>query len=221
MAAPYVCREEVLILLTWCVHKCGIGEAWRDPRYALPPTSKKRAFWEDVIELLKLYHKMNRMIKSVSYNLYLILIIMYVCSCFQLFVTPWTVAHQAPLSMEFSRQEYWSGLPFPPSGDLPNQGIKPVSPVLQADSLPLSHLGTPLIVVHFCFVFIFYWSIVDLQCCANFCYTAATHLYTNIHSLLILFFHFMVYPRRFGYKSLYYTVGPCCLSILNVTVCIY
>ena len=42
----------------------------------------------------------------------------------QLFVTPWTVAHQAPLSMGFSRQEYWSGLPFPPPGDLPHPGIE-------------------------------------------------------------------------------------------------
>ena len=47
--------------------------------------------------------------------------------CVQLFVTPWTVAHQAPLSMEFSRQEYWSGLPFPSAGDLPDPGIKPAS----------------------------------------------------------------------------------------------
>jgi len=46
------------------------------------------------------------------------------------------VAHQDPLSMEFSRQEYWSGLPCPPPGDLPNPGIKPRSPALQADSLP-------------------------------------------------------------------------------------
>ena len=43
----------------------------------------------------------------------------------QLFATPWTVAHQAPPSMEFSRQEYWSGLPFPPLGDLPDQGLNP------------------------------------------------------------------------------------------------
>ena len=51
-------------------------------------------------------------------------------SCFsrvQLFVTPWTIARQAPLSMRFSRQEYWSGFPCPPPGDLPNPGIKPVS----------------------------------------------------------------------------------------------
>ena len=54
----------------------------------------------------------------------------------QLFVTPWTVAHQAPLFMGFSRQEYWSELPFPSLGDLPDPGIKPGSPALQADSLP-------------------------------------------------------------------------------------
>ena len=54
----------------------------------------------------------------------------------QLFGILWTVAHQAPLSMGFSRQEYWSGLPFPPPGDLPDPGIEPRSPALQADALP-------------------------------------------------------------------------------------
>ena len=53
----------------------------------------------------------------------------------QLFVTPWTVAYQAPQSMEFSKQEYWSGLPFLSPGDLPNLGIEPGSPALQADTL--------------------------------------------------------------------------------------
>ena len=51
------------------------------------------------------------------------------------FVTPWTGAHQAPLSMGFSRQEYWSGLPFLSPGDLPNPGIEPRPPALQADTL--------------------------------------------------------------------------------------
>ena len=54
----------------------------------------------------------------------------------QLFATPWTVAYQAPPSLWFSRQEYWSGLPFPSPGDLPNPGIEPGSPALQADALP-------------------------------------------------------------------------------------
>ena len=55
------------------------------------------------------------------------------------FVTPWTVAYRAPPSMEFSRQEYWSELPFSSPGDLPDPEIKPLSPALQADSLPVSH----------------------------------------------------------------------------------
>ena len=59
------------------------------------------------------------------------------------FATPWTVAHQAPLSMGFSRQEYWSGLPFPSLGDLPDPGVEPMSPALQVGSLPLSHQGSP------------------------------------------------------------------------------
>ena len=54
----------------------------------------------------------------------------------RLFVTPWTVAHQAPLSMGFSRQEYWSGLPFLSPRDLPNPGTEPGSPALQVDDLP-------------------------------------------------------------------------------------
>ena len=59
-------------------------------------------------------------------------------------VAPWIVACQAPLTMEFSRQEYWSELPFPTPGDLPDPGpgIKPGSLAWQADSLPLSHQGS-------------------------------------------------------------------------------
>ena len=61
----------------------------------------------------------------------------------RLFATPWTVAHQAPPSMEFSKQEYWSGLPFPSPGDLPDPGIKPASPALQADALSPEPPGKP------------------------------------------------------------------------------
>ena len=73
----------------------------------------------------------------------------HVCACvlsrIWLFAALWTVAHQTPLSMEFSRQEYWSGLSFPSPGDLPNPGIEPeslVSPALAADFVPLHHLGS-------------------------------------------------------------------------------
>ena len=61
------------------------------------------------------------------------------------FVTPWTVACQVALFMGFSRQEHWSGLPFPSPGDLPNLTIELASPALQVDSLPLSHQGRPML----------------------------------------------------------------------------
>ena len=60
----------------------------------------------------------------------------------RLFMTPWTVAYQTPLSMGFSRQEYWSWLPFPSPGDLPDPGIEPGSPALQANTLPSEHCPT-------------------------------------------------------------------------------
>ena len=62
----------------------------------------------------------------------------------RLFATPWTVAHKAPLSTGFSRQEYWSGLPFPSPGDLPHPGIEPRSPALQADALTSEPPGKPI-----------------------------------------------------------------------------
>ena len=71
----------------------------------------------------------------------------YVCSIMSNYsVSPWTITHQDPLSMAFPRQTYWSGLSFPPPGDLLKLGIKTeslTSPALQADSLQLSHLGSP------------------------------------------------------------------------------
>ena len=66
-------------------------------------------------------------------------------SCGQLFATPWTVAYQAPPSIGFSRQEYWSGLPFPSPGDLPNPGIEPGSPALQTNTLLSETPGKPTV----------------------------------------------------------------------------
>ena len=61
----------------------------------------------------------------------------------RLFVTPWTVARQAPLYRRFSSQEHWSGLPCPPPGHLPNPGTEPMSPALPVDSYQLSYQGSP------------------------------------------------------------------------------
>ena len=63
----------------------------------------------------------------------------------RLFVTPWTVAYQAPPSMGFSRQEYWSGLPLPSPGDLPDPGTEPRSPAFQADALTSEPPGKPTV----------------------------------------------------------------------------
>ena len=73
-----------------------------------------------------------------------------VLSCFsrvRICVTPWTIAHQAPLSMGFSRQEYWSELPFPSQGDLLDPGVERKSPVLQVDSLLSEPSGKPDITI--------------------------------------------------------------------------
>ena len=74
----------------------------------------------------------NKETRPLSYNIPPVKLFSHV----RLFAIPWTVAYQAPSSMEFSRQEYWSGLLFPSPGDLPDPGIKPRSPALQADALP-------------------------------------------------------------------------------------
>ena len=71
----------------------------------------------------------------------------------RMFLTPWTVAHQAPLSVRFSRQEYWSGLPFPTPGDHPNPGIKSSASALQEDSLPVSHLGSSYYIYRYIDIF--------------------------------------------------------------------
>ena len=66
----------------------------------------------------------------------------HMCSVVSDFAAPWTVAYKASLPMGLSRQEYWNALSFPPPDDLPDPGTEPMSPALQADSLPLSHQGS-------------------------------------------------------------------------------
>ena len=101
------------------------------------------------------------------YIAYIITVCVWSLSHVRLFATPWTAAHQAPLSTGFPRQEYWSGLPFLFPGDLPNPGIEPESltaPVLAGTlSLTLSHLGSPIILLN------------------NIIYTHTIHLHTHIY----------------------------------------
>ena len=135
--------------------------------------------------------------------------------------SPWIVACQAPLFMGFPRKEYWTGLPFPSLGDLPDSGIEPaslVSPALQVDSLPLSHLGSLgnrypgyfiFLLKYSCFfVFLFF-----LQCCVNFCHAAKWFSY------ICILFHDGL-SQDMEYSSLCYTVGPCGLFILIILFCL-
>ena len=87
---------------------------WKDPDVGIDWRQEVKGTIED--EMVRWHHRLNGHVKSFS--------------CVQLFVTPWTVAYQASPSMGFSRQEYWSGLPFPSPGDLPDQGIESRSPAL-------------------------------------------------------------------------------------------
>ena len=99
--------------------------------------------WTSIGRINKAPNKISYLLQKLTQSVHA-----YSLSCVQLFMTPWTVAHQVPLSMGFSRQEYWSGLPCPLPGDLPNPGIKPRSPTLQADSLPPEPPGKQLKVCH-------------------------------------------------------------------------
>ena len=86
-------------------------------------------------------------LKPVHYSYMCVL----VTQCVQLFATPLTVAHQAPLPMGFSRQEYWNGLPFPSPGALPNPGTEPRSPTLQAEPVPSELPGKHILLVYYIF----------------------------------------------------------------------
>ena len=101
----------------------------------------------------------------------------------RLFATPWTVAHQAPPSMEFSRQEYWSGLPFPSPGDLPNPGIKLESPASQADTLPSGPPGNPLRRPCLFFSLVQSFSLVRLFCDPMDCSTPGFPVHLQIPDL--------------------------------------
>ena len=98
------------------------------------------------IRTTKLYLT-SLLIKNLNNNLcsLVVKVKMKVLSLVRFFATPWTIACQAPPSMGFPREEYWNGLPFPSPGDLPDPGIKPGCPALQADSLPSEPPGNMFI----------------------------------------------------------------------------
>ena len=115
-----------------CCNPCSVSQYLVEFRSAQQPfpssllecVPKRRQHWEKLIKL-----EMVLLLSRFSHV--------------QLCVTPWTIACQSPLSMKFSRKEYWSGLPCPPPGDLPSPGIEPRSLALQADSLPSKPPGKP------------------------------------------------------------------------------
>ena len=117
-----------------------------------PPTSSHSSRLSQTLDLNSLNHTANS--HGLSYftygNVY-VLMNCYLLSRLQLFATPWTITHQNPLSMEFSRQEYWSGLPFPSPGNLSDPGIEPRSPTFQADALSSAPPGKPLSYQQLCF----------------------------------------------------------------------
>ena len=102
----------------------------------------------------------------------------------RLFATLWTIAHEAPLSMGFSRQEYWSGLPFPSPGDLPDPGIEPRSPALQADALTSEPPGKPKIV----FVVAYFYSELKIPYISL--HTVLSSVLTSFHFFILLLFSY-------------------------------
>ena len=125
-----VCIQACLLLYKLFI----MGKNWNKPKY---PLEYSKGLKNDQIFVCGIWLwplKPKNWHRSWSIQYVYIIYNICICSVAQPRPIPWTprtIAHQAPLSMEFSRQEYWSGLPFPPPGDLPNPGIKPKSPALQ------------------------------------------------------------------------------------------
>ena len=120
-------------------------------------------------------------------------------SCVRLLEIQWTVAHQALLSMGFSRQEYWNELPVSPPGDLSDPGIKPMSPALQVDSLLLSHQGSPICCIDmYKYILMYPRAILQL-----------IHIYTHTYQTKVLSFKACLYMTGFLSTGIYrYDIIP-------------
>ena len=110
------------------------------------------------------------------------------------FATPWTVAHQAPLSMGFPRQEYWSGLPFPTPGDLPNPGIEPTSTELASGFITAEAPGKPLCIIRSQKMFIrtSEWKLFDKSL------LMLSLIHTSIQQVVLLRIYFVSYYEIFS-----------------------
>ena len=139
--------------------------------------------------------------------------------CVQVSVTPRTVAHQAPLSMEFSREEYESGLPFPSPGNFPGPGIEPRSLTLQVHSLPSQPLGKPYVYIYVCVCVCMYVQLIYNIMLMSTVQQGDSFIYIYIHTLLFNIFVHYGLSEDIEQSSLCYTVGSC-LSILYLIVCI-
>ena len=104
----------------------------------------------NIVNQLCLNKSKNENIFHIKYFAQCVKVKVKSLSCVQFFRTPWTAAYQAPPSMGFSRQEYWSGLPFLSPGDLPDPGIEPGSPTLQTDTLPSEPPGKSVLPCYKC-----------------------------------------------------------------------
>ena len=145
------------------------------------------------------------------------------------FATSWTVAYQAPPSMGFSRQEYWSGLPFPSPGDLPNSGIKPGSPALQADALTSEPPGKH----NTCFKVYEKWPIIiekddqyhqSLEKCItgrhlNLCATREAQIKTTVSYYFILIKMTTILKRKISVGDVVEKLEPLCTVDMHVKQC--
>ena len=106
-------------------------------------------------------------------------------SCVRLFATPWTVAYQAPLSVGFFRQGYWSGLSFPSPGDLPNPGFELGSPALQADALPSEPPGKPGFLHMVVYIWQYYFPHLSRPLLPSLCHKSVLYIFISITCLQI------------------------------------
>ena len=130
----------VCVCVCACAHVNLVQSQSWDEEYS---SCHSKSLWNCSVNLVILSGRLLCELLSVFFLFYNS--VMVSCSVVSDSLSPWTVAHQDPLSMEFSSQEYWSGLPFPLPGDLPDPGIKSESPALQADFITTELPGKPIL----------------------------------------------------------------------------